>query len=647
MQGNQLTFYIIAAVIVLMIPGGALLAWNRPRTGARRGWGDPVNGLADASALSMAVAALLGLAGYLLGLRFSGAVVAVLYGFCAAVLAGGLVWRWISAGRMEPVHPIRYPGKAAGVIFALVLVSVLVGWRLFQARELALPAWVDSVHHTLVVRVILENGGVPANLEPYLPVPLIFHFGFHLSAALFAFWSGAPVDQAVLWFGQVLNALVALSAYRAAGVFIGDGRAGMPETEQSRWQAALVQSFPLIAALLVGFAFQMPGYYLTWGRFTLLAGLLLLGPAIAAAMDAWDDASRMDAWVRLTLLIAGLALTHIFTLVLAAIFLALLGAAGVVRGRQAWGFLARLAGFSLLGLLLAAPWIGFTLREGPYEAAQFVNVVVDTSEAALQRALDYLKYLGYLTGPRRSHILLGFAGVGLLAALLHPRRRLFAAWAVLLVIASLPWGVRNAPFRADYFAIILFFPAAILLGGLLIDCVLALGRVTRPWLGGLSLLLVVGSMVGWGVRETRNIINPVTVIATPADVLALDWIEQNTPPDARFYTNSVVWQTGTYRGVDGGYWLAPYAGRGSLVPPVFYVWGSREYVDLINNWAQRSAEIQGCTPEFWDIVREAGLTYVYLREGTGSLQPAGLANCPRLQEVYQAEGVHIYSILHP
>jgi hypothetical protein len=157
-------------------------------------------------------------------------------------------------------------------------------------------------------------------------------------------------------------------------------------------------------------------------------------------------------------------------------------------------------------------------------------------------------------------------------------------------------------------------------------------------------VLLVGAMVGWGIHETRGIINPVTVIATQPDALALEWVRQHTPPDARFYINSTTWQTSTFRGVDGGYWLIPDAGRMSLIPPVFYVWGAMPYVLQINDWARRSAELQSCGPDFWAIVREAGLTHVYVREGTGSLQPGGLVDCAGLQEIYQAQGVHIYQI---
>jgi hypothetical protein len=656
LQTASLPLNLIAAAIVLLIPGGAFLAWAAPRRAG--GPPDAVNFIADASALSLSIAALIGLAGNLLSLRFSGTAVAAFYALAGALLAGGLGWRAIRRPAGESAAGGRRLGWLVSALLGLTLLGALTAWRLYQARELAVAPWVDSVHHTLVTRIILEHGGVPSTLEPYMAVPFVYHYGFHLAAALFAFWSGAAPDQAVLWFGQLLNALVALAVYRAAAAcspYAGDT---VLENAPPRWQIFIWRAFPFAAALMAGFAFQMPAYYLTWGRFTLLAGLLLLGPAIAAAMDAWDDPRRIDAWLRLTLLIAGLGLTHILALLLLAFFLALLGLAAalrILRRAGGWDFMLRLAAFSLLGLALAAPWILYTVSEGPYDVNAIITVDMDTSEAARQRAVDYWNYLVYLMGPRRSHILLAISGAGLLAVLLRPQqrshlraRRIFlAGWALLMVIFTLPWGTRSSPFRADYFAIVLFFPAAILLAALLVECAAALGRVTRAWAGGLVLLALLGALSGWGIWETRSIINPVTVIATPADARALDWVRVNTPQDARFYINSAHWLSGIYRGIDGGYWLLPYTGRQSLIPPVFYTWASPEQVAQINDWAKRSAELTGCTPEFWQLAREAQLTHVYLRDGAGNLQPSHLAECPRLQPVYQDQGVYIYAILRP
>jgi hypothetical protein len=164
------------------------------------------------------------------------------------------------------------------------------------------------------------------------------------------------------------------------------------------------------------------------------------------------------------------------------------------------------------------------------------------------------------------------------------------------------------------------------------------------WMGDVSMGLALVLICLWGARETRSITNPVTILATKADRQALEWISQNTPLEANFLINAVGWQSNTYRGVDGGYWIMPYTGRQTVLPPISYTWGALDYINQINAWAKKVSELKDCTPEFWSLVQDSKATYVYVRTGSGSLQPAALNACQRLKTIYQADGVYIYQI---
>ncbi|GAF79292.1 unnamed protein product, partial [marine sediment metagenome] len=155
---------------------------------------------------------------------------------------------------------------------------------------------------------------------------------------------------------------------------------------------------------------------------------------------------------------------------------------------------------------------------------------------------------------------------------------------------------------------------------------------------------VIVSLLVWGLSETRFIINPTTVFTTEADLRAIQWIEDNTPPGSRFLTNVVHWQYGTYRGVDGGWWITPLTGRKTLLPPVLYVMGERDYVTQVNAYAENTSQLQGCTPDFWDLVHSAEVTNIYLVNGRGSLQPDSLEECANLAIIYANEGVFVYEI---
>jgi hypothetical protein len=73
--------------------------------------------------------------------------------------------------------------------------------------------------------------------------------------------------------------------------------------------------------------------------------------------------------------------------------------------------------------------------------------------------------------------------------------------------------------------------------------------------------------------------------------------------------------------------------------------GETTYVRQVNEYGLQASELQGCSPDFWNLVNVAGVTHIYLNQGKGSLQAENLKNCPNLELVYQASGVSIYQIL--
>ena len=142
-----------------------------------------------------------------------------------------------------------------------------------------------------------------------------------------------------------------------------------------------------------------------------------------------------------------------------------------------------------------------------------------------------------------------------------------------------------------------------------------------------------------------NIINPVTILVTQDDLDALAWVKENTPPQARFYINTTYWLNNVYRGVDGGGWLLPYTGRWALVPTVFYGFSpDKAYVLQTREWGERASQVTTCSANFWSLVEDAQLDWVYIREGTGSLQGAGLQDCDGVEETYANDTVRIFTI---
>ncbi len=604
----------IWALGLMLLPGLALWAWLGKR-GA-----DPMTALAQIIGFSLAAIALSAEGVCTLGARFSPLGIGLLLAGSAALAVYGLIrrkpqWEW---------------PRFWQTLIGLALFGGLIAWRLYQARELLLPNWVDSQHHYLIIRAMLEQRALPANLAPYLDQPFYYHFAFHAAAALYTALSGLPIGGAMLAFGQVLNAAIALSIY------------ALGKTLWKDWRPALA------AAILVGLVTRMPAYYLSWGRYTLSIGMVLLPLALASALRLARESGDKKEIATLAVLTGGLLLSHYFTAILLAFFLVILILTKFLpRLKTLLTALFESRGLLLgggLGLLIALPWIGRMLRLSALSTGIQSNL--PTSLTDLQAASGTASYIWKLLGPASNHWLLLAAGIGLVGALVKRKQTPFAIWTVICALLALPWSIVLRPFRPDHFAIILFLPVSVYaswafwqLGGLLSQA------LKRNWIALAAPALLVGGWVLWSFDFSANILNQSTVLVTEADIEALNWVKENTPEDARFFINTTYWQNGTYRGVDGGGWLLPYTGRWSLVPTVFYGFSpDRETNTQIRDWGEEAAAITTCDDAFWSLVDEANLDWIYIREGAGALQPEGLAGCEGVEEVYGNESMVLYRL---
>lgn len=576
-----------------------------------------MEGLGVSFGLGIVLAALAALAGRIASFSFTPPFFLLLEAVSAVLLVLG----WMR--RKTRVRVSVFAGAELPVLLALL------GWRFFQARVLALPAWVDSVHHAFLTRLILEQGGIPLDLLPWIPGPFYYHFGFHTSAAVMAAISGLTPDRAILVFGQILSAASALSVYRLSMAIRPDRRRA------------------LLAMALAGFVAQMPAYYLAWGRYTLLAGMVLLPLAMAEAIALARDRSgasggRGTAGIRLALLTAGVLVTHYLTGVLLALFLVILGI-GLLWKRVRRGAFVRLALAVGVGTAAALPWLIPMLR---YSSGS-IGVDVVSSNAAVTETYfaEYAVYIWKLLGPLRNYLLLG---AGLLAGLAALARRgplrVFAVWGIILGLQTLPWGLRIAPFRPDHLAIVLFLPATVLAAdgsARVAEWIRRRRPALRPrfFLAGAAL----GCCVA-GIWQTRTIVPAATILADSDDRTAVIWAGDHTPADSVFLINTAPWQNGLYRGVDGGWWLLPLGKRRTLLPPMLYSFAGPAYVGQVNALAEDVFLLNGCTEAFLTLVREQGVTHIYLKEGVGSLHPEDLESCPGIMEIFRIGKVRIFRV---
>jgi len=603
--------FLAIAVLILFLPG---LVWHLFFKNDHR---DILERATDALGLSVAFIAILAMLFFYAGLRFSAILIGLLFFLLAAVVIFKL-----GTGKIQMNRQVAW---LAG---AMVVLGLLVVFRLYQAKDLAFPAWVDSVHHVLITQKIIDNAGLPATLAPELNIPFHYHFGFHLIAALFSWISRLEPIQTVLWFGQVINALVVLGIYRMS---------------KAIWRKTIPA---ILAALLVGFAFQMPAYFVTWGRYTLLTGLLVMLPAMAAAYELVRYGFEKERFIRLIILTAGLALVHYLALFYFGLFLlSLLIKRAFVwyrstdkeKRKQTILSVIPVLIATTVGILIALPWLIRMLTA--HTSSVGVDVVLPNRDN-----LDSYQYILYLLGPVHNYFLMGGALLALGLVWWRRGSRDFALWSTLMLFLSFPWGLRFGPFRPDHMAIVLFIPASLLLSyGWYCLCEFIQTRFQNK-LGWVVFAVVAIGVIGYGAWQTKYVLNSVTILADQADKQALEWIDENLPVESRFLTNTTIWQFNTYRGVDGGYWILPKTGRFAVALPGLYGYANPMEKELWVNWMERASVVHACDDGFWSLIKDANLTHVYLREGKGSLQPGAMIDCPNVEIIYHQNGVFIYQI---
>lgn len=538
-------------------------------------------------------------------------------------IISGIFYRQLPS-HQSPNTKHQSPAVSFAANYALLALLLLAfAARFLAVRDLAFPPWVDASRHGLITAVMTETGQVIDDYQPYLDVDRFpYHYGFHTISAGLAQMTDHPLPELLLGLGQLLNSLVPLTIYAAAYLISHRRWAG--------WTAAFFVALP----------FFFPAYYATWGRMTQLTGVIVLPILLALTWKLVRGAKQWrGSWWLVSILAAGLFLIHFRVFLLYVVF------AGIVWlfsfGRNG----RRLIPAGILALLLIAPRVWQLLADA------------NPARAVSSNLPGYNDFpVGYVTvGWERPFLILG--GVALLLAVIAViRRRQWAFAPLFLVIwagvtAVLLSGSRlglpeTSLINVNAAYIVLFVPLALLLG--------IVGERTwhwfmqRHWLvrAAVSLIFGVGltAAAGFGLHQQLTILNAETILALPPDQDGLEWLADNTPPNARFAVNSFLWLGSTWAGQDGGAWIVPLTGRSSTTPPADYIYdpGLAENVNAFNNlikswgtWAD---------PLIADQLREQGVTHVFVGARGGFMDPAELAQNPEMRVLYGRDGTFVFTL---
>jgi hypothetical protein len=635
-QGAWLIFPLL---VLLWLPGWLLVDIS----GLRRRF-DFGEQTALALGISLALIPVLMLWTSMLNIKWSHVGVLFLTGFLVAIFIVRLVYRFISRSRsrQEADPETSYSGnnwyqklnKSSFAYFFLLIGIFMTGLviRLIMVRDLATPAWVDSVHHALITRLILDQGVIPSTYLPYINIPsTAYHPGFHSIAAFFIWLTNLDLSQALLILGQVLNAASVFPVYLLTKTLTRSSTAG------------------LFAAVITAFFTPMPAYYTSWSRYTELTGLLIL-PVALAMINLWlgNSSNKRSIWIIIlgAISAAGLFMVHyrVVAFMLFLVFSFVLyqslfrTQSSAHKPAHIWLFSMVMAA---IAIILVLPWFIPTLK----------NTVIPIARSSISTTVPFFQDFSwpYLTSALGKQALV-LAGLGLVWSLFKQRNLavINILWLIILFflanLASLKLPGAGLISNSSV-EIMLFIPISLLGGYFLYQLVSYWNSLIPKHLHAASYMLVI-ILVGYvsflGAKQLIPIINPITILSRDADLSAIQWIDENIPAGETIVINPFSWGYSLYAGNDGGYWISPLAGRQTMPPPVLY--GLSAGAEQISEQSQQIISLSA-NPA---LVREYLLSYQYHYVFTGArggvISPQKLASSGLFSVLYHQDGVWILAV---
>ncbi len=644
---------LFVAGVAFLLPGWGLLSCFLPGW-EKLSWGER---LGLSAGFSLAVYPLLILWTSTLGLSL-GVLIAWL-----PVIAGILLLLWKNRATVR--HPLStwtrsvhsdstttHPDRLSAILLPdlvyILVLPVLVFTRFWPIRDLDLPMWGDSIQHTMIAQLLVDHGGLFDSWAPYAELQsFTYHFGFHAATAVYSWLTHLSLPLATLYTGQILNILAVLSLYPLA-----------IRITHNRWAG-------VIAVVVAGLLSPFPQAYTNWGRYTQLAGQVILPLVICLALQTIQ--SERFSW-RLALLsaaaLAGLALSHYRVLVFA---IPGLLAVWVIYFKRSH-FRVVFKSYLVLGIVsgvLFLPWLIHISSGKLYNIlSRQISTPLSQAATSTQLANTFGNLQNFL--PAWLWILAALCFV--YSLLRRQKAGLFIIlwWGLIILSANPQWLGLPGPRITDNFSILIaaYLPVSLLISGIQNGIKPARNLPENSsnskniWVSIAFLILIVATGI-WGSRpRLADIDIPDHALASKPDLRAMVWIKKNTLQDARFLVNSLIAFDGTIiAGSDGGWWLPILANRLTTQPPINYAFetGPRPNYQLWSNTLIKDIDMQGLTsPGVLAELADRGVTYVYIGQQQGrvnndgpTLDPQLMINHPNFSLLYHQDRVWIFEFSPP
>ena len=433
-----------------------------------------------------------------------------------------------------------------GLWALLLLFGVFILLRLAFVSQAIVPMYFDSAEHYRIINGLmgsLETANAAASID--LLITNYYHKGFHLLALFITSIMQTEITDTMLILGQIILAVIPLSVFFIIKHETKSNNAG------------------LFAVLLAAFGWYMPAHVLDWGKYPALASLTLIQFVLSVAylFVQYKDTLSSRRYLGLTAIIAtgifGSIFTHSRSLVVFGIAL------------LAW---------------IAAKWWRRLPRVSQYLALAIVIIGI-ISEIFFIQTHDILYLLFDPYGLKSWPITLSVLFLLGFALKTYPQVTFSAVVAIFLLVASLFVPVRIPGYidltllDRPFVEMILFLPLS-LIGGLGLAGLeghLLHSQINLKYqniLGKYIGVLFIGLVAINALNQYELYPSGCCSIVSADDLVAIDWMDKNLPPDARVLIASTELQvlpSDSFQGYvsgDAGAWITPITSRETV--PLLY-----------------------------------------------------------------------------
>jgi hypothetical protein len=674
-EGMEWLGVLAAGLFLLAIPGWAALSWLFPPWRSMN-W---IGKLTLATGVGFAFYPLLFLWTDALGLHL-GAMYAWLLPLIGLILIGSQILRdrrehiSRSSSTIEYQDDVNQPSRKdwrlvvknvlPDLAFLLVM-GTIVFTRFWPIRTLDAPMWGDSYQHTTIAQLFVDNSGLFKSWQPYAELlSFTYHFGFHSFVAAYHWLSGKELTQATLWMGQTLNIIAIMALYPLA-LKVG----------KNRWAG-------VFAVLITGLVSPMPMYYVNWGRYTQLAGQIMLPAAIIIIWMNLESKPINWKWnILIWMVVSGLALTHYRVLIFLPLFyISFL----ILRFRDIGEFniVKRTLNHAMGALVLILPW-AIRIFEGKLPSIYSDQVAIPAGQVS--QTIQELNTIGNLPGYLPVFVwVLMFVSV--IWGIIQRSKNYYVVslwWLLILLAANPQWfGLPGEGVLSNFAVLIaVYIPAGVLIGSAVGDLIPGynLGNLNsfrdpvrpgineepryghkREFLSIGFVFLLITSLSLWNIRIRIQDVQPgVHALVTRPDVNAGAWIREHLPRNTKFLVNSFfAYGDSLVVGSDAGWWLPLLASRETTLPPINYAFESgpsHNYVAFINNLVAEIEEKGISHPDILGELQNRDVTHIYIGQQQGKvntntpplLKVKDLLKDPNFRLVYNQDLVKIFEIVNP